>query len=144
MERSATPRAANGYLFRLTLVVGLAGVTMWLLWWWNPRQLRLPLCALHATTGLYCPGCGATRATHDLLHGQWLSAVRNNALWVFSLPLALYLAASEARFLACGRPLPGHLTRNRRFLVVAGTVAVLFTVLRNVPLYPLVLLAPPG
>lgn len=27
-------------------------------------------CAFHSLTGLYCPGCGGTRAVRELLYGD--------------------------------------------------------------------------
>src|SRR5215469_5393002 len=44
-----------------------------------------PVCQFHLLTGLYCPGCGATRATYQLLHGNFLMALHDNALYVISL-----------------------------------------------------------
>jgi hypothetical protein len=45
-----------------------------------------PVCYFHLITGLYCPGCGALRATHQLLHGNLAAAARLNLLVVLSLP----------------------------------------------------------
>ena len=115
-----------------------------LIWLVDPRQFNWTVCAFYRMTGLYCPGCGATRATHDLLHGELVSALRHNALWVLAFPLAVYAVLSEIRRLTRGRPLPWDPVENRWFLVGAITVAVLFGLLRNVPLYPFVFLAPPG
>ena len=127
------------------IVLGLlAGVAIVVLWFVDPRQFALSSCSLHEVTGLYCPGCGATRATHQLLHGELISALRYNALWVLSLPIVLYCMASELRRLTRGRPLPGDLVRNRWFLVGAFAVAILFGLLRNLPVYPFVLLVPPA
>lgn len=39
-----------------------------------------PGCALRATTGFDCPGCGSTRALHHLLHGRVATAFRYNPL----------------------------------------------------------------
>jgi hypothetical protein len=119
-----------------------AGVA--LLWWLDPAQMPLPLCGLHALTGLYCPGCGATRATHALLHGHLMEALHDNALWVLSLPLALYAGLSEWRWQTAGRPLWGDPSHRPSLIAIVGAAALLFFVLRNVPVYPLVLLAPPG
>jgi Protein of unknown function (DUF2752) len=41
-----------------------------------------PACAFRSVTGWWCPGCGLTRATHDLLHGDLAEAFANNALVV--------------------------------------------------------------
>lgn len=122
------------------LGVGLLGVV----WRFDPREIPIPLCMFHATTGLHCPGCGATRATHELLHGRLVSAIHYNAMWVLSLPLVLYGAFSQARLLLYGRPLPGDPLRKPWFLCAAAVILLVFGVLRNIPVYPLVLLAPPG
>ena len=115
-----------------------------LLWWIDPREVAVPLCALHYATGLHCPGCGATRATHDLLHGRLASALRHNGLWIFALPAVLYAVAGEIRRTLWGRTLPGELIRNPRFFTLMVILALIFGVLRNVPCWPLDLLAPPG
>lgn len=121
----------------------LAGVVLFLLWRFDPGQASLPVCGLYATTGLHCPGCGATRALHQLLRGRLLWALHCNAFWVLSLPPALYLAASEARRTVRGRPLAGDLLRRPWFWISVAGLAVIFFVLRNLPFYPFDLLAPP-
>lgn len=50
-------------------------------------QLLYPRCVFQAVTGWQCPGCGVTRATHALLHGDLAAAWRLNPLWVGLLPL---------------------------------------------------------
>ena len=50
-------------------------------------------CLFHELTGLYCPGCGGTRAVWALLHGKfWLSFCYH--------PLVLYAAVSAVIFIA--------------------------------------------
>lgn len=46
--------------------------------------LGLP-CLFHLLTGLYCPGCGGTRAVYYLLHGQLVTSLQFH-------PLVLYMA----------------------------------------------------
>jgi hypothetical protein len=128
----------------LVPLVVLASAALILLWWFDPRQVAVPLCALHQVTGLHCPGCGATRATHELLHGRLLSALQNNALWVLSLPLVLYTVACETRRRIWGRELWGDPLRKPRLIALFVAAAVIFGVLRNVPCVPFTLLAPPG
>ena len=43
-------------------------------------------CLFHLVTGLYCPGCGGTRAALFLLQGQWRESLFYN-------PIVLYGAA---------------------------------------------------
>ena len=43
-------------------------------------------CLFHLLTGLYCPGCGGTRAVKYLLHGQILKSIQYH-------PLIFYTAA---------------------------------------------------
>ena len=60
------------------------------------RHAVYPQCLLYNTTGIYCAGCGATRAVHALLHGRLLDALHDNALFVTALPLFFYIAGSYA------------------------------------------------
>lgn len=94
-------------------------------------------CIFHALTGLYCPGCGATRAVKALAHGNVVAALHNNA-W-------LLLIAGPALGLHVATWFSGHskLARTTHlFLHVAAWTALGFLVLRNIPIAPLNLLAP--
>ena len=63
----------------------------------DPNQHAIyPQCFLYQATGIYCAGCGATRAIHALLHGRVLVALHDNALFVAALPLFLYVVGSYA------------------------------------------------
>ncbi|MCU1392820.1 MAG: hypothetical protein JWM34_1248 [Ilumatobacteraceae bacterium] len=44
---------------------------------------HLPACPLYELTGLYCPGCGLTRATHAFLRGHLGAALGYNILFPF-------------------------------------------------------------
>jgi hypothetical protein len=52
-----------------------------------------PKCTFKLLTGWQCPGCGAGRAIHALLHGHPLQAIRYN---YFLIPAIPYLAAVVA------------------------------------------------
>lgn len=94
---------AAGVLFAALLLVGL------------------PECPLYRLTGLYCAGCGGTRAIRALLHGDVAACFRQNPL----LPL---LAAAAVLF--CFRP---RLLRNPAVPIGLAAAVVLFAVLRNLP-----------
>jgi hypothetical protein len=102
-----------------------------MLWRFDPAQMHLPICSFRAATGLDCPGCGATRATHALLHGQLVDAWRLNALWVLLSPFAVYAAISEVRLLTFGSALPGNLAHRRSFWLIVIAAAMVFFVVRN-------------
>lgn len=54
---------------------------------------KIPGCAFNLITGYYCPGCGNTRSLNCLLHGEFLTAVRNNpVLPFFGVILILFYA----------------------------------------------------
>jgi hypothetical protein len=113
------------------------------LYLYNPLQVSFyPRCVLFLLTGIYCPGCGVLRATHALLHGRIAAALGYNALFVVALPFLLYAMAAQLTQAAAGRPVipTVHLSgRNARLIL---WVFIVFTVLRNIPLYPFNLLAP--
>ncbi|MGK5628034.1 DUF2752 domain-containing protein [Streptomyces sp. URMC 123] len=73
-------------------MAGLAGAAY--LWGRNPHESGqlLPRCPFNWATGLLCPGCGGTRMTYDLMHGDVVAAFHDNtALLLLGLPAAAYL-----------------------------------------------------
>ncbi len=89
-----------------------------------------PPCVFRALTGLLCAGCGATRAAHQLLHGNVAEAMRLNAMFVVGAPLFLFGAAAEASAAMRGRTL----ALIRRPWIAWAIVVILigWGVLRNV------------
>mgnify|MGYP001321608207 FL=1 len=66
----------------------IAAVAAGYLFFHNPHQYPLP-CLFHIITGLYCPGCGAGRASYSILHGRFYAAFRYNPMYVILLPCIL-------------------------------------------------------
>ena len=108
----------------------------------DPATTNLfPLCPIRALTGYYCPGCGMTRALHQLLHGHIASALAYNPLIAVIVPLGMYWLLSEVAMLAWNRELPRPRPTPR--LLCSILVAMLaFGVLRNIPYFPFTVLAP--
>ncbi|HKR65370.1 MAG TPA: DUF2752 domain-containing protein [Thermoanaerobaculia bacterium] len=74
-------------------IVAIAGA--WVLYHYPPATSTFyPHCAFHDWTGLDCPGCGTTRALHELLHGRIGNAFRLNAM-LFPLMLTGAFAAPD-------------------------------------------------
>ena len=124
------------------LATSAAVASVPVLYRFNPLEVHFyPRCPLYVMTGIYCPGCGALRAGHALLHGHLLTALDYNALLVVAAPFLAWALAAQAVQTLTGRRLPvHHLTGGQSKAVKWLFIA--FMVLRNHPLYPLSVLAP--
>ncbi len=84
--------------FRTCLASVFALVAGWIVYTVPPAASTwYPRCLFHSVTGLDCPGCGGTRALHQLLHGHVAEAFALNPLLFLLLPLALLAAPSILR-----------------------------------------------
>ncbi len=88
-------------------------------------------CPFNAATGLYCPGCGATRALHALTHGDLVAALHNNMLFVIAIPIVIYVWAALLSERLGRAPLPMPRIGRRSSLTIACAVA-LFFMARNI------------
>ena len=96
-----------------------------------------PPCVFRQLTGLQCPGCGSTRALHQLLHGHFVAAFTLNPLFVIATPLLLYVLLKYTTLAFRGiTPKPNALPA--RYIYLIFVVIVSFWILRNTPLYPFV------
>jgi hypothetical protein len=128
----STPPSLGFFAAAMLTFAGTAAIAV--LFFFDPsRNNFYPGCTFHKLTGLNCPGCGATRALYALLHGNFPVALKDNALFIFALAA---LAARGAWFAAkhflrkpAGEFLPPKILW--AFLIVA----VIFTVLRNLPVF---------
>ena len=104
-----------------------------------------PQCWLYHATGIYCAGCGATRAAHALLHGRVLDALHDNALFIAALPLLVFVVGSYT-LIAWSRRLWPKITIDSKDLTKWGVACLLimlaFMVLRNLPGWPFDYLRP--
>lgn len=148
LERSGG-RAGSGRRIGLGLLMVLSALPGGLI---VLRALTLPrsspglpdLCPLHRTTGLWCPLCGGTRATRELMHGDLWAAMGYNP---FALVLEAVVVLLVARWLlASARGLRRPLVTGREGILLGAALAV-FAVVRNLPgmwVYLGPLLGPPG
>lgn len=99
----------------------------------DPSDTRvMPPCPFRALTGWWCPGCGLTRGTHHLLHGDIVGALRLNALLPFVLTVIVLLWIDWYAS-SIGRRPPFRSRVPAWWPAVGIVVAVAFAVLRNVP-----------
>lgn len=97
----------------------------------DPAQCSwLPKCVFFELSGIYCPGCGATRALYAILHGDVMRSLRCNVmLFPLLITAALFLWKPQWAL----KPF------------VAWSIAfavIIFALLRNLPWYPFTLLVP--
>jgi len=102
----------------------------------------LPVCPLNAATGLWCPGCGATRSLYSLLHGDIASAFAYNPLFFVVLPFIAYYASRFAVQALRSSGARMELDMAPRTAYAIAVALVVFGVSRNIPVDPFTFLAP--
>jgi hypothetical protein len=133
---NATPpkiHPASTRFAAIVLAMAAAGIAA-MVFFFNPSSHSFyPVCQFHRITGLNCPGCGMTRALYALLHGNFSTALRDNALFLLVLAAAaargLWLGMKKIRGSAGGEFFPA------KFLWPLLVIALVFTVLRNLPAF---------
>ncbi len=108
-----------------------AGSIAWLVTHDPNTPGHYPACFLLSTTGYYCPACGGTRATYDLLHGDVASAFARHPL-VPVLYLAVVLGLAYHWVRRRSERLPPLRVPNWVY-PAAGVALLVFGVLRNLP-----------
>ena len=89
-----------------------------------------PLCPFKWLTGWNCPFCGGLRMTHDLLHGNLAASINDNVFLLVGIPMVAGWMLIRRRHGRGALPIPA--------VVTITVAAVAWTVLRNLPGFPLV------
>lgn len=126
----------------LALLIPFSLVGLYILYNNAPMESSIyPSCPSFVLTGLHCPGCGTARALHSMVHFDFIKAIDFNPLTVFFTPIIAYSILSYFVKEFTGKKLLKPFNSARSMLIVL-VVVILFTVLRNIPLYPFTILAP--
>ena len=96
----------------------------------SPHSKWLPKCMFYQWTGLYCPGCGSTRALSALLHGDVRASLHNNILLIPGGALLIILIVKP------------EISLKRPVSVTVAAIVIAYAVLRNIPVTPFTYLAP--
>jgi hypothetical protein len=96
-----------------------------------------PVCLFRLLTGLTCPGCGSTRAMHQLLHGHVLAAFMLNPLFLIAIPFLLFALLRYSVAVMRGR-IPRQNVLPASVIYALFFVIVSFWIFRNTPFYPFV------
>lgn len=103
-----------------------------------------PVCGFYRLTGLYCPGCGSSRALYQLLHANVAAAFRCNPFFVLIAPWLVWQYVNWGLRLVGMESLPALRPRSAWALYALAAALTVFAVLRNLPWWPFNLLAPGG
>ena len=98
---------------------------------------HFPVCLFRFLTGYQCPGCGSTRAMHQLLHGHVVAAFMLNPLFLLAIPFLLYALLRYSVIVMRGG-VPRHNTLSPSFIYGLFFVVLSFWIFRNTPYYPFV------
>lgn len=105
----------------ISLLLLLLGLGVLFIFRSNPYEGAILPCPLYVTTGLYCPGCGMTRAFNRLLHGDVRGALEFNPLIFLLIVLII------------GAPfLSKHKSFEKGLLIILLILVIGFGVLRNI------------
>jgi len=96
-----------------------------------------PICMFRYFTGFTCPGCGTTRALHQIVHGHFLTAFTLNPLFMIALPFMLFAFLRYTVTVLRGDvPRPNALPAS--YIYAIFFVVLSFWIFRNTPFYPFV------
>lgn len=129
------------FMYRRSTVVGiwlsLIAGAVYLFIFEPGRTGFFPLCPFRQLTGLQCPGCGTTRALHELVHGHFAAAFELNPLLLIASP---FLLGAFLRYTVIA--LEGGVPRKNAlpapYIYAIFVVVVSFWIFRNTPYYPFV------
>ena len=136
-HRIAAPFWAADALLAVAGGAGLAVVYLF-----DPREPGVyAICPFFGLTCCHCPGCGALRGLHQLLHGNFAAAFGFNACAMLALPVIAYsLAAGRLRACRLSAPPAVFVPAGWIWALLAAILA--FWLLRNLPFGPFAVLAP--
>jgi hypothetical protein len=96
-----------------------------------------PACPFRLLTGFNCPGCGTTRALHQILHGHFATAFTLNPLLLLAIPFILFaFIRYSVIVMRGGVPQPNALPAP--YIYAIFFVILSFWIFRNTPFYPFV------
>jgi len=147
-KRPASVRSPGSVFARMAVLIGtpvIAAIGFIYIFTFNPvsqKNLFIP-CPVNLLTGMYCPGCGNTRALHALVHLDFLGMMDYNLMFPFLFFILTWLLVGEYLNLLLGRRVLWLPKRVSPILIILAAIALTaFTILRNVPIYPFTILAP--
>ena len=94
---------------------------------WKMANGQMP-CMFHEFTGLYCPGCGGTRAAKALLKGRILDSFLFHPVVIYCAIIALIFAVSYLIYWKTKNPRYRLYLHNTYVYIGAGIIVINFVV----------------
>ena len=94
------------------------------------KYISLPPCYIHQFIGLYCPGCGATRAVYALVNGDILLSLRQNAFLAVGIVIVLILYIQFVLRAFCKKI--NTFINMQGFIWIMFALLIVYTILRNI------------
>jgi hypothetical protein len=88
-------------------------------------------------TGFPCPGCGTTRALHEIVHGHYVAAFMLNPLLLFAMPFLAYAFLRYSAIVMYGG-VPRKNSLPAPYIYALFFIVMGFWIFRNTPFYPFV------
>lgn len=108
------------------------------LFWFEPGKSGFfPICLFRFLTGFTCPGCGTTRAMHQILHGNFLTAFTLNPLFLLAIPFLLFALVRYSVIVLRGG-VPRQNALPAAYIYALFFIVLSFWIFRNTPFYPFV------
>lgn len=79
----------------LLLFAAFAAVFTWGIYLFDAEEIFMTPCPFWRLTGLYCPGCGGTRALVALVNGRFAESIRIHPLVIYLAGFFLVFAVSH-------------------------------------------------
>lgn len=108
------------------------------LYWFEPgRSGFFPVCLFRLCTGYTCPGCGSTRAAHQILHGHFVTAFMLNPLFLLAIPFLVFAFLRYSVIVMRGG-VPRQNALPACYIYALFVIVLAFWIFRNTPFYPFV------
>jgi hypothetical protein len=115
----------------------LAAGAAYLFWFEPGKSGFFPICLFRFLTGFTCPGCGTTRAMHQILHGDFLTAFTLNPLFLLAIPFLLFALVRYSVIVLRGG-VPRQNALPAAYIYALFFIVLSFWIFRNTPFYPFV------
>ncbi|WP_366937736.1 DUF2752 domain-containing protein [uncultured Apibacter sp.] len=134
----------NKYLILFLTLLLIALVCIYY-YYYDPGKSNYGLpCFFKLVTGLNCAGCGGQRALHNLLHGNFLLALRYN-FFIYLIPFFLYLFYVNIEvYIFRGKKFVLDFMFSNKLGIIGILIILVYMVLRNIPYVPFIYLSPPN